>query len=45
MSPFKTKKLPKKVREIPIISEKETPISLQTPSLIKRSFSPKIIVG
>lgn len=45
MPPFKTKKLPKKVREIPSISEKEALPSPQLSSLTNKRFSPKMIVG
>lgn len=45
MSPFKTKKLPKKVREISSTQEKETPVSGNYFSRIRKYLSPKLIVG
>ena len=45
MSPFKTKKLPKKVRGISSVWKNETVASLGYFSRIQKSFSPKFIVG
>ncbi len=45
MSPFKTKKLPKKIREIPSFSEKEAPASPISSLIPKKKFSSKLVVG
>ncbi len=45
MSPFKTKKLPKKVREIPSNWKKEVMSSADYFSTVKKNISPKFIVG